>query len=82
MSLVLIILTLLYINSKNVKYIFPLTDWTQRQSCRDNLTLTLFVDLVYLLISISLYLTSCQTISMKISNTQLTVFLIPPDLLN
>lgn len=77
-----IILTLLFVNSENVKWIFPLTDWSQKNYGKNNITFTLFVDLIYLAMLNLLYLTSCEFLILEASTDQITIFLKLPELID
>ena len=80
--ILLIVVTLLFVNSENVKYIFPLTDYSQKHLNKSSITFTLFVDLAYLLLLNLVYLASYGLIVFNTSTNQITILLKLPDFIN
>lgn len=73
--LIYIAITLIYVSSKNVKYIFPLTDWSHRNQLDINLRFTFLVDIFYLAVINALYLSSYEVIDIVTSNNQVSILL-------
>jgi len=86
--LILIAITLVFsaeldiIGTKNVKFIFPLTDFSLRYELDINLRLTFLVDMFYLVIINALYLSSYDLIDIITSHTQVTILLKLPEFIN
>jgi hypothetical protein len=80
--LILIAITLLFTSSKNVKFIFPLTDFSHRNGLNLNLRLTFLVDMFYLVIINALYLSSYDLIDIVTSHNQVSILLKLPELIN
>jgi hypothetical protein len=79
---ILIAITLLFTSSKNVKFIFPLTDFSHRNELDINLRLTFLVDMFYLGIINALYLSSYDLIDIVTSHNQVSILLKLPDFNN
>ena len=59
--------------TKNVKFIFPLTDFSHRYELDINLRLTFLVDMFYLAIINALYLSSYDLIDVVSSNHEISI---------
>jgi len=73
--LILIAITLVFTSSKNVKFIFPLTDFSHRNELSLNIKLTFLVDMFYLGIINALYLSSYDLIDIVTSHNQVSILL-------
>ena len=80
--LICIAITLLVASSKNVKYIFPLTDWSHRKELDIDIGLTFLVDMIYLVIINALYLSSYEIFDIVTSNNQVSILLKLPEFIN
>jgi hypothetical protein len=80
MTLISIILTLIF--TGKIRWLFPITNYTQTYTNFDEITLTFFTDIILLLTFISLYLWTSGILDIFQSQDQITLFLKLPDFIN
>jgi hypothetical protein len=78
MTFISIILTLIILGK--VRWIFPITNYTQTYTNFDEITLTIFTDIIILLTFISLYFWTNEILDISHSQGQITLFLKLPNL--